>query len=385
MIVEELVCQQQSTRAGFSPMSLKVFYSPTQTDLDTNQLVNKIDKLDNRAEMLLRTIQVLIHFLKSSALDIKELEANVFKESLDDLATRLSSSEKPKHIELDFERQKDKMLDFIERQHLYIADREKELRDIIDLLTKAMANLDVENREFYQRVHDKSEKMEQITRLDDIKKIKSALKHEVDHMREIVEMKRDQDKRQVQHLACQVDALRQELQKAHTKSMTDGLTGVYNREAFDNTLKEFIERSQVMNSKFALLLLDLDDFKAINDTHGHLIGDSVLVAFAQKCRDVIRGDDFIARYGGEEFAILLNGTTLRNAHRKARQICGAIEATRYATCDGNTEEDYLSVTVSIGVTLHRKGDTVESLISRVDKALYKAKRSGKNRAIARKT
>jgi diguanylate cyclase len=366
-------------------MSLKVFYSPTQTDLDTNQLVNKIDKLDNRAEMLLRTIQVLIHFLKSSALDIKELEANVFKESLDDLATRLSSSEKPKHIELDFERQKDKMLDFIERQHLYIADREKELRDIIDLLTKAMANLDVENREFYQRVHDKSEKMEQITRLDDIKKIKSALKHEVDHMREIVEMKRDQDKRQVQHLACQVDALRQELQKAHTKSMTDGLTGVYNREAFDNTLKEFIERSQVMNSKFALLLLDLDDFKAINDTHGHLIGDSVLVAFAQKCRDVIRGDDFIARYGGEEFAILLNGTTLRNAHRKARQICGAIEATRYATCDGNTEEDYLSVTVSIGVTLHRKGDTVESLISRVDKALYKAKRSGKNRAIARKT
>ena len=365
-------------------MPIKVLYRPTQTELDTEQLVHKIAALDEQADMLQRTIQTLLHFLKASAIDVKDIEAYEFKSNLDDLAQCLKSTEKPKRIELHFERQKDKMLGFIQRQQAYIADREKELRDIIDLLTKAMANLDVENREFYQRVYDKSEKMEQITRLDDIKKIKSALQHEVDQMREIVEMKKDQDKRQVQHLACQVDVLRQELQKARTKSLTDGLTGVYNREAFDNTLSDYIERCEVMNANFALLLLDLDDFKAINDTHGHLIGDSVLVAFAQKCRDSIRRDDFIARYGGEEFAILLSGTNLRNAHRKARQICGTIAAARYATCDGDTSEDYLSVTVSIGVSLYKKGDSSESLIARADKALYKAKRSGKNRAIARK-
>lgn len=366
-------------------MAIKLFYHPTQTDLDIDKLVGKIELLDEKTHMLQRTIEVLLLFLKTSALDIKEIETNAFKEELEELARRITSPERPKRIELHFEHRKNKLLSFIERQKTYIADREKELRDIIDLLTKAMANLDVENHEFYQRVYDQSEKMEQITRLDDIKKIKSALKLEVDQMREIVELKKDQDKRQVKHLASQVDALQQELQKARTKSMTDGLTGVFNRNAFDNTLGEYIERGLVMNSSFALLMLDLDDFKAINDTHGHLIGDRVLMAFAKKCRDSIRGDDIIARYGGEEFVIILSGANLRNALAKARQICGAVAAARYATCDGgNSEKDYLSVTVSIGVSVFKKGDTAESLISRTDKALYKAKRSGKNRAVARK-
>jgi diguanylate cyclase len=365
-------------------MAIKLFYRPTQTDLDIDKLAGKIELLDEKTHMLQRTIEVLLLFLKTSALDIKEIETNAFKEELEDLALRITSPERPKRIELHFEQRKNKLLGFIERQKSYIADREKELRDIIDLLTKAMANLDVENHEFYQRVYDQSEKMEQITRLDDIKKIKSALKLEVDQMREIVEYKKDQNKRQVKHLAGQVDALQQELQKARTKSMTDGLTGVFNREAFDNTLGEYIERSLVMKTGFALLMLDLDDFKAINDTHGHLIGDRVLMAFAKKCRDSIRGDDIIARYGGEEFAIILSGANLRDALAKSRQICGAVAAARYATCDGDSKEDYLSVTVSIGVSVFKRGDTSESLIARADKALYKAKRSGKNRAVARK-
>jgi diguanylate cyclase len=366
-------------------MSIKLFYRPTPTELEADQLIRRIERLDDRTQMLQRTIDVLLHFLKTSVFDdIAEIDSKGFKANLDDLARQIASVERPKRIELHFEQQKDKLLAFIEHQKLYIADREKDLRDIIELLTKAMANLDVENRDFYRRVYDQSEKMEQITRLDDIKKIKSALQHEVDQMREIIDMKKDQDKRQVKHLAGQVEALRQELQMARAKSMTDGLTGVYNREAFDASLAEYIERSVVMNSGFAMLMLDLDDFKSINDTHGHLIGDRVLVAFAQKCRGSIRGDDIIARYGGEEFTILLAGANLRNALNKARQICGMIASTRYATCDGNREEDFLSVTVSIGVCVYKKGDTSESLISRADKALYKAKRSGKNRAVARK-
>jgi diguanylate cyclase len=365
-------------------MSIKLFYRPTQTDLDIDQLVEKMQFLDDKTLMLQKTVHQLLILLKASALDIKEIETKAFKEELKDLVWQITTAERPKRIELDFERRKGKLLAFIERQKTYIEDREKELRDIIDLLTKAMANLDVENHEFYRRVYDQSEKMEQITRLDDMKKIKTALKHEVDQMRNIVELKKDQDMRQVKHLASQVDALQQELKKARTKSMLDGLTGVYNREAFNNTLGEYIERSLLMNTGFALLMLDLDDFKAVNDTHGHLIGDRVLMAFAKKCRDSVRGDDIIARYGGEEFAIILSGANLRNALAKARQICSAVAAARYATCESNNEQDYLSVTVSIGVSNYKKGDTAESLISRADKALYKAKRAGKNRAVVRK-
>jgi diguanylate cyclase len=145
-----------------------------------------------------------------------------------------------------------------------------------------------------------------------------------------------------------------------------------------------IERSRVMNNEFSLLMLDLDDFKKINDTHGHLIGDRVLVAFCQKCRNSIRGDDVLARYGGEEFAIILPGANLKNSLKKGRQICDAVSSARYAT-SSNQNDDYLSVTVSIGVTLFKKEDTAETIIGRADKALYKAKRSGKNCVVAIKS
>ena len=365
-------------------MTFKLFYRPTNTDMETEQLSQMTAMMQEKTDLYLRSIEAMLHFLKSFAMDLSEIQSDRFKELIDDLTERFSSSEKPKRIELDFERQKEHILSFIDRQHRYIADREKELRDIIDLLSKAMASLDVENREFYLRVYDQSEKMEQITLLDDIKKIKTALQHEVTQMREIVDQKKDHDRRQVQLLAGQVDSLRQELENTKVKSMTDGLTGVYNRQAFDETLADMIERSRVMNSDFSLLMLDLDDFKKINDTYGHLMGDRVLVAFCQKCRNHIRGDDVLARYGGEEFTILLPGANLKNSIKKGRQICDAISSARYATSKGQND-DYLSITVSIGVTVYRKDDTTETIISRADKALYKAKRSGKNCVVAIKS
>lgn len=365
-------------------MTFKFFYNLTDEDIDSEQLIQKNTLLQEKSDAFLRSIEAMLHFLKSFAMDLSEIRSDHFKEMIDGLTQQFVAPERPKRIELEFEHQKAKILSFIEHQHRYIAEREKELRDIIDLLTKAMASLDVENREFYLRVYDQSEKMEQITLLDDIKKIKSALQHEVTQMREIVDQKKDQDRRQVQLLASQVDSLRQELEKTKTKSMTDGLTGAYNRQTFDDTLKDLMVRSRVMNSDLSLLMLDLDDFKKINDTYGHLIGDRVLVAFSQKCRKSIRGDDVLARYGGEEFAIILPGASLKNALKKGRQICDTISSARYAT-EKDSDENYLSVTVSIGVTAFRPDDTAETIISRADKALYKAKRSGKNCAVAIKS
>ena len=365
-------------------MSFKLFYRTTEHDVEIEELSHNLLALQEKSDVFQRSLAAAFHFLKSFALDLAEIHTDHFKTLIEELNQRFSSMDRPKRIELHFEHQKDRILNFIENQHRYIADREKELRDIIDLLTKAMASLDVENRDFYQRVHDQSEKMEKITLLDDIKKIKSALQHEVMQMREIVDQKKDQDRRQVQLLAGQVDSLRKELEKTKAKSMTDGLTGVYNRKAFDEMLMDLIERSRIMDTGFSLLMLDLDDFKKINDTHGHLLGDRVLIAFCQKCRSAIRADDLLARYGGEEFAIVLPGANLKNALRKARQICDTISSARYAICN-DQDDDYLSITVSIGVTAFKKDDSAETLIGRADRALYKAKRKGKNRAEANKS
>lgn len=365
-------------------MTFKLFYKLSDNDLEAEKSLQAAALLQEKTDVMIRSLQATLHFLKSFAMDLTEIQSDRFKELIDDLTERFSSDDKPRRIELEFERQKENILNFIQRQQTYLTDREKELRDIIDLLSKAMASLDVENRDFYQRVYDQSEKMEQITRLDDIKKIKSALQFEVTQMRDIVDQKKDQDRRQVQHLVGQVDTLKQELEKTRAKSMTDGLTGVFNRQAFDDALKDLMARSRVMNSDFSLLMLDLDDFKKINDTFGHLMGDRVLVAFCQKCRSSIRADDVLARYGGEEFAIILPGANLKNALKKGRQICDAIASARYATSN-DQNDDYLSITVSIGVTVLKKDDTAESFISRADKALYKAKRSGKNCVVAIKS
>ena len=363
---------------------MKFFNRATTSGTDAAHLEPNVASIQEKANVLQRSIIALLHFLKTFAIDVKEIHVDRFKETLDELAERFKSQDKPKHTEVYFENKKELLLNFIERQHRYITDREKELRDIIDLLTRAMANFNVENRDFYQRVYDQGEKIIEITRLDDIRKIKNALKVEVDQMHEMVDQKRDLERRQMQQLAGQVDVLRQELERTRAKSMIDGLTGIYYRQAFDDYLLEKIERSDVMNDDFSLLMLDLDDFKAINDNFGHLIGDRVLVACAQKCRSSIRSDDFLARYGGEEFAIVLSGASLRNSLKKARQICTTIASARYATNEGQTD-DYLSMTVSIGVSAYKKGDTADTLIARADKALYDAKRGGKNRAAARKT
>jgi diguanylate cyclase len=125
-------------------------------------------------------------------------------------------------------------------------------------------------------------------------------------------------------------------------------------------------------------MVDIDDFKSINDAHGHPTGDRVLLALAQKCQDLIRNEDLIARYGGEEFIIVLTKASLANAIKKAKRICRAVANTHYAINDTKAAH-LLSITVSIGVSAFRKGDTTESVIGRADQALYFAKGAGKNR------
>ncbi len=124
-------------------------------------------------------------------------------------------------------------------------------------------------------------------------------------------------------------------------------------------------------------MLDIDNFKNINDTNGHQIGDRIIMAIVNKCRQLIRGEDFFARYGGEEFIIILPGASLRNAVKKANYICKSVASTRYRL-DDDHDRKTLHVTISIGVCCHQKADTATSVIQRADKALYAAKHAGKN-------
>ncbi len=360
---------------------MKLFGKSNSSDADPATLTKAFGEARERLDIYLESIRTLFLFVREYTLDISEIDAEGFKKQLDTLREKFQAAETSKTIAAQFDRQKSAILSHIQRQKAYIGERETEFREIIDLMTAAMSGLDNENRDFYSSIRSQGERFEQITLLDDIKRIKSELVREVDKMRAMVRDKETLDQKALDSLSNQVDVLKKELDKARHSANTDGLTGVNNRKALDNHLRSLIDRNMVTRAPFSLLMMDLDDFKQLNDTYGHTVGDRMLLAFAEKCRSAVRSDDFLARYGGEEFTLILPGASLRNATKKAKQLCRSVAAARYAA-DDSPKSDVLTVTVSIGVSTYRNGDTVKTLVDRADQSLYKAKAAGKNRVVA---
>jgi diguanylate cyclase (GGDEF)-like protein len=154
-------------------------------------------------------------------------------------------------------------------------------------------------------------------------------------------------------------------------SEEDYLTKLYNRRKIHEIIETEIKRSRRYDSAFAVLLLDIDDFKSINDTYGHNTGDKVLVQLSSVIRHTIRESDIASRWGGEEFLVICPETTTEGAISLAEKIRYNIE-----NC---TFEETGNITVSIGAAGARHGDNVKSLIFRADEALYSSKKAGKNR------
>ncbi len=352
--------------------------NPEERELD--DLNKRLHQLEDRSLVYLNTIRTFIYMVKEFSIDIGEFETAEFREQMDRFGERFSSETKANRAESRFEKIKPVVLDFIQRQKRYLKEREDELKEIIDLLSKAMVNLNSDNAAYHQKIIDQSVKLEKITLLDDIKKIKTTLAAEIESIKDTVRQKQIDEHKQVSALSDKVETLNVELQRATTASLTDELTRVANRRAFDRTLRSLVDQNLVGKRPFSLIMIDIDDFKQINDRFGHLVGDRALAALARGCSSMIRSDDFIARYGGEEFAILLPGASLRNAVKKAKHLCREIAKTLYAV-DENEGDGRLTLTASMGVAAFHKGDTPESVVSRADQALYRAKAEGKNRVV----
>lgn len=159
------------------------------------------------------------------------------------------------------------------------------------------------------------------------------------------------------------------------KARFDALTTLYNRATFMEVLQEEITRMSRTGGEMSLLLMDIDDFKGINDIYGHLAGDAVLSSLGQLLRSLLRGEDMAARYGGEEFAILAAYTTAQQGVAIAEKARKSIAAHNFGTLP--------PITVSIGCATYRQGERMESLIQRADLALYDAKNNGKNKVSVR--
>jgi len=177
----------------------------------------------------------------------------------------------------------------------------------------------------------------------------------------------------------EVGSLQQSLEAIRNESLTDPLTSLGNRKYFDRALEGAMSHAADSGEPLALLMLDIDHFKAFNDNYGHLTGDQVLRLVALSVKQTIKGQDVAARYGGEEFAVVLPNTALRQALTVADNIRRAVMSKQLKK--KSTGEILGRVTVSVGVSMQQPGDDREKLIERADTCLYAAKRNGRNRVI----
>ena len=177
-------------------------------------------------------------------------------------------------------------------------------------------------------------------------------------------------------LAGRNEALEQALFRIEELAMRDELTGVFNRRYLMETIRNEKKRSERSGSVFSICILDVDLFKQVNDTYGHLVGDSVLQSIARAAEEALRETDYFGRYGGEEFALVLTATEADGALITAERVRLAVAALDFShICP------HLKVTVSIGIADSQNMEDTTHTFKRADQALYKAKQGGRNRSI----
>ena len=181
---------------------------------------------------------------------------------------------------------------------------------------------------------------------------------------------------QLTNSSTQVAELRKNLDIVKKEAMTDGLTGLANRKAFDKQIHDWVEETGTSGGDLCLMMLDIDHFKQFNDTYGHQTGDQVLRLVARTLTDGVKGRDMAARFGGEEFAIILPDTPLSGAVMVAEVLRKSVESKEIINKTSN--ENLGQITFSAGVAQYIKGESITDFIGRSDTALYKAKNSGRN-------
>jgi len=247
------------------------------------------------------------------------------------------------------------------------ADPAARLEHCISLQEKAISLLEGERRVFHESgrpAHLEHTSTELLAMLKDV----------VRHERNIVQDYRAL-RAEARSLRTELDELVVTLRHTEALSLTDELTGLPNRRAFVQRLDQELSRSQRTGQPLAMVLLDIDNFKAINDRYGHYVGDMILRCYAQSMVLELRQHDLLARYGGEEFVLLLPETLLGDARNAMEKLGRRI---RHEPLEvGGTRVDL--PTFSAGIACLQSGETATTLLNRADQSLYLAKRLGRNR------
>ncbi|MBU2550955.1 MAG: diguanylate cyclase [Proteobacteria bacterium] len=238
----------------------------------------------------------------------------------------------------------------------------------LDIIRKLLAAVS-RTSQFGEDVSISLKEIEQAADLETIREIVADIVDKTDTVLDDQQNFRQSMENSAQELECLQEALRRSREMAHT----DELTGLPNRRALNLKLIEEEQRARRYGRKLSLIMIDIDDFKMVNDGWGHQVGDRLLAMLARAISCVIRTADFPARYGGEEFMVVCPETEMDNAAIVAEKLRAKLDETDF-TVRGLS----LKVTISCGVAMLQDQEAIEDLVARADQALYMAKQQGKN-------
>ncbi|WP_456382143.1 diguanylate cyclase [Persephonella sp.] len=256
-----------------------------------------------------------------------------------------------------------------------LAEKFKGIADKLDETLKELIN-NIDNHQ--ERIDGHADKLEKVKEDITLETVSDAV---MEILQELKKLRAENQKlkNELKSYHAEVVSLKEELSNAKREASIDFLTGLVNRRRFERVLEDAIRDRKIRGYPASLIFVDIDNFKKINDEYGHLAGDIVLKELAKVFRFYLRANTIIARLGGEEFAILLPGIEIKDAVKVAERLRKIIENRDIKIPVDEDGEKKIQVTASFGVTEIREDDTVESLLIRADEAMYKAKKSGKNK------
>lgn len=247
-----------------------------------------------------------------------------------------------------------------------------QVQNTIESVSGAVLNVKEATKNYGEKLNEANSK---ISSAKSQSEIQAAVQMATDSTKVMMHQSAQLEK-MLQESNAAMEEMRRDLEHVRREAMTDGLTGLANRKAFDSEFDRMFQEATKSKSSFTILMLDIDHFKAFNDNFGHQVGDQVLRLVARTLRDSLKGKDFAARYGGEEFSILLPDTDMQGAVIVGNTLRKAVASKD--VINRSTGKVLGRITMSVGVAQFSNDKTPEDLIERADAALYTAKHNGRN-------
>jgi diguanylate cyclase len=249
----------------------------------------------------------------------------------------------------------------------------EELRKILENILKHVTDAGGQFNNFGVVVKKFSKELKQDLDIEAVSKMVEGILNETKEIMQSGENLRER----MQESADKVEKLSKNLEQVQEQATTDLLTGTKNRRYLTTAFYDEAHQADAAENDLSLIIVDIDHFKTINDTHGHLVGDNVLKRTANLIMNYVKVRDIVTRYGGDEFVILLPNTPLKGAVTFAEKLCAYFKNLNWKSKDKSQSIE--TIHLSIGVAQYRKGESLESIIQRADKALYKSKQDGRCR------